>query len=52
VRDDLREPTRQAAESVKSTAGEAASKVRDESRWAGRDVKERTQRAQQNVSSE
>jgi len=52
MRDDLREPTKQAAQSVKSTAGQAASKVRDESQWAGRDVKEQAQHDRQNVSSQ
>jgi len=50
MREDLREPARQAVRSVTSTAGDAAAKVRDEGRWAGRDVKEETRRAGQNVT--
>jgi hypothetical protein len=50
VREDLREPARQAARSVTSAAGEAAAKVRDEGRWAGRDIKEETRRAAQDVT--
>jgi len=39
----LREPAHDAMQSLRSTAGDAASRVRDESRWAGRDMKQQTQ---------
>jgi hypothetical protein len=52
LKDNLREPVQQAAESVKSEAADAASTVKDEARSATGDVTDRAQEARENVRSQ
>jgi len=52
LKDNLREPVQQAAESVKSEAAGAASTVKDEARSATGDVTDRAQEARENVRSQ
>ncbi|MEU5259365.1 DUF3618 domain-containing protein [Amycolatopsis sp. NPDC021455] len=52
LKENLREPVRQAADSVKSEAADAATTVKDEARSATGDVTERAQEARENVRSQ
>ncbi len=51
VKDNLREPVKQAVDSVKSEAADSASTVTDEAHAAADDVTERAQEAKQNVQA-
>ncbi|WP_410640988.1 DUF3618 domain-containing protein [Amycolatopsis sp. lyj-346] len=52
LKENLREPVQQAAQSVKSEAADAASTVKDEARSATGDVTDRAQEARENVRSQ
>ena len=52
LKENLREPVQQAADSVKSEAADAASTVKDEARSATGDVTDRAQEARENVRSQ